>query len=656
MDKNMTSVPISSEARLSGHSRTLPFDLFEHGQYVLDLVSLVDSHTRQMSESAQKIGEKNVRSMGAMLATMATPEFGKKYLQYLLDFSQRSILFLDALRQRSIDFIAHEQGTSSSVLVFEHEVIIDGCHMQRPVNYSLVRIIPPAGTLQREDGRPYIIIDPRAGHRSGIGGFKQESEVGCAINAGHPVYFVTFSRLPEPEQTLADVCAAEAEFVREAQRRHPKSPKPIIVGNKLARGQANLDERTHVVLRAIQSPVIIFASHGDNITPPPQAVGCIADNYNNVEEIKARGQRILYTLHDSVGHLGIFVSSKIAKKQHQAIVSTLKAIEVLAPGLYEMTITEELGEGVDKKFSVAFEERQIDQMLEQAGGWDDNKSFATVARFSELSAELYDLMVRPLLKPLVNRYTAEALAASNPLRVKRYLLGEHNLWLAGLPMFADSVRKQRCPVEATNPFRQLKRLGADMITQWWDGVRDLQDFWIEFTFHWLYSSPAAKALGDRHYRRISEAPPEDLRVLGHVQDALDRVEDGGFAEGVVRMLLFLARSRKGVRRSRLERANQILETTEPFASMKPKHRTRLIHRESLIVAFEPGAAMESLPKLIRIPEERVRALEICWKIAGPREEMSEETVATIERLGKILEMTPKSIAKAEAMSKAEATP
>jgi pimeloyl-ACP methyl ester carboxylesterase len=120
---------------------------------------------------------------------------------------------------------------SSSVLVFEHEVIIDGRYMQRPVNYSLVRIIPSAGTLQREDGRPYIIIDPRAGHGSGIGGFKQESEVGCAINAGHPVYFVIFSRLPEPEQTLADVCAAEAEFIREVQRRHPKSPKPIIVGN-----------------------------------------------------------------------------------------------------------------------------------------------------------------------------------------------------------------------------------------------------------------------------------------------------------------------------------------------------------------------------------------------------------------------------------------
>ena len=76
-----------------------------------------------------------------------------------------------------------------------------------------------------------MIIDPRAGHGAGIGGFKEDSQVGVALHDGHPVYFVAFRPHPEPGQTLADVMRAEAEFVKEIGRRHPKSPKPIIVGN-----------------------------------------------------------------------------------------------------------------------------------------------------------------------------------------------------------------------------------------------------------------------------------------------------------------------------------------------------------------------------------------------------------------------------------------
>jgi hypothetical protein len=66
--------------------------------------------------------------------------------------------------------------------------------------------------------------------------------------------------------------------------------------------------------------------------------------------------------------------------------------------------------------------------------------------------------------------------------------------------------------------------------------------------------------------------------------------------------------------------------------MKPKHRTRMIHKESLIVGYEPEAAMAALPKLLRTDEERGRALELCEQIAGPREEMSRETIDMMNRL------------------------
>ena len=88
-----------------------------------------------------------------------------------------------------------------------------------------------AGVQTFDWKRPYLIIDPRAGHGAGIGGFKSDSQVGVALHDGHPVYFLVFRPHPEPGQTLADVMRAEAEFVREIGRRHPQAPKPIIVGN-----------------------------------------------------------------------------------------------------------------------------------------------------------------------------------------------------------------------------------------------------------------------------------------------------------------------------------------------------------------------------------------------------------------------------------------
>ena len=110
-------------------------------------------------------------------------------------------------------------------------MIADARTFERPANYALVRITPPDGVETDPERRPFVIIDPRAGHGPGIGGFKQDSQVGVALKAGHPVYFVIFFPEPVPGQTLADVSRAEAEFLRIVGERHPKTRKPVVVGN-----------------------------------------------------------------------------------------------------------------------------------------------------------------------------------------------------------------------------------------------------------------------------------------------------------------------------------------------------------------------------------------------------------------------------------------
>ena len=156
---------------------------------------------------------------------------GPSGARYGVDFAQRSILFWDTLRQRGNNFVEHERQGLPPVLHFDYEMVMDGRTFERPVNYALLRIVPPQGVTVDAKRRPYVIIDPRGGHGPGIGGFKDDSQVGVALHEGHPVYFVIFFREPEPGQTLLDVCDAERQFVHRVRELHPDAPKPAIVGN-----------------------------------------------------------------------------------------------------------------------------------------------------------------------------------------------------------------------------------------------------------------------------------------------------------------------------------------------------------------------------------------------------------------------------------------
>ena len=328
-----------------------------------------------------------------------------------------------------------------------------------------MRVIPPPGVELDPTRRPFVIVDPRAGHGPGIGGFKADSEIGVAFKAGHPCYFVGFLPDPMPGQTIEDIARAEAVFLEKVIALHPEADgKPCVIGNcqagwavmmlaavrpelfgpiiiagsplsywagvrgknpmrysggllggswltaltsdlghgkfdgawlvqnfenqnpantlwtkqynlyskidteaprylgferwwgghvnlnaeeiqfivdelfignNLAAGRIQTSDGTAIDLRNIRSPIVVFCSKGDNVTPPQQALGWILDLYESVDEIRSYGQTIVYTIHETVGHLGIFVSGGVAKKEHGEFSSNIDLIDTLPPGLYE---------------------------------------------------------------------------------------------------------------------------------------------------------------------------------------------------------------------------------------------------------------------------------------------------------------------------------
>jgi pimeloyl-ACP methyl ester carboxylesterase len=735
-----------------------------------DTLSRVMDQARAMGEVAARqaatLAPKPPKAPEAAMALFARTPLGlmQDAMAYAVDATQRSILFWDAMRRAGNAFVEHEKEGCPPVLVFDWEMVVDGRELPRPCNYALVRITPPPGAKPLDPKmRPFVIIDPRAGHGAGIGGFKSDSQVGVALRRGHPVYFVIFFKDPEPGQTILDITEAEAVFLRRIHELHPEAQKPVVIGNcqggwavmmlgasepeltgplvlngaplsywagekgrnpmrytgglagggwpatlladlgngkfdganlvmnfeslspantwfrkyfnlyekadseaerfleferwwggyylmnreeigwivenlfigdRFARGEIRAGKGASFNMRAIKSPIVVFASAGDNITPPGQALRWIADVYRHEAEIKALGQTIVYLVHDDIGHLGIFVSGKVAMKEHTEIANTLELIESMAPGLYEMRITGAEGTGLNTGFQVELVSRTIAD-VRAISGEAENEAFPQVARISAVNQTLYDTFVGPVVRQATTEATAETRRQLHPMRARRYMVSDLNPFMAPFAAAAERVRADRTPAAADNPFLAMERAWADGVEAAIDTWRDWRDAAQEFAFHGVYGTLAAYGVTPE----AVEEPPEASAALSDIPDvqaALSRISQGGYAEAVVRMMILLAKARGGVRRNRLARSQAMLTGEPPFAEMTSAARQALIREQTVVVEMAPEEALAALPLLLATSEERKRALDAVLAVAGPEEELGDRAGAMLMRLRGVL--------------------
>ena len=740
--------------------------------------SVASVFERRMRTASQAYASR-IREARNAYANVTTPAANlnpqhafQQWFEYGVDFAQRSVLFFDTLRMRGNNWIAHEEAGKPPVLAYKYEVLADGRTLERPVNHSLVRILPPRGIEVDNRLRPYIIIDPRAGHGPGIGGFKEDSEVGVALSAGHPVYFVIFYPDPEPGQTLADVTDAEAEFVRIVAERHPDSSKPVLVGNcqggwavmmlaaarpdiagalvingapmsywagndgdnplryagglaggtwlsllasdlgggkfdgahlvrnfenlnpantlwdkyhqlfddvdeeaprfleferwwggfylmneeeirwivnnlfignKLSQGEARLGPGRYFDLKAIKQPIIVFASMGDNITPPQQAFNWISDIYSSTEEIKANGQTIVGLIHEDIGHLGIFVSGKVAKKEHTQIISVLKYIQELPPGLYGMEIHEIVGADGNVAYDVTLHERKLED-LKRLQKYDrvDEKPFEAVAALSELTERAYELLVRPAVREATPEWLAKLLREWHPLRVQRWAFSDRNLLLAGLPYAADLARAYRRPRSPDNAGRRAELLLSECVSASLDLYRDIRDAISEAAFFEVYGNMMSLQMADQR-AVIRKQTRFDARALPAVRQVLDEIDQGGLPEAIVRTGLLLVKAGGGKRRlAQMEHTRELLAPAGVLRHIDDDQFRRLLHEQTLVVEFEPVQAKRSLPRLVRTAGDRQKLNAIFDALDDDASGLDARQRELLEELRK---MVPKSSAK-----------
>jgi hypothetical protein len=230
---------------------------------------------------------------------------------------------------------------------------------------------------------------------------------------------------------------------------------------------------------------VIFASYGDNITPPHQALAWLKPVYETTAALKEAGQRIVYLINPHVGHLGIFVSASVARLEHRAILESLGDIENLAPGVYEMKISNPSGDPDCRKpqYSVSFEERRVEDLTFDY----PRRAFERVRQVSDFNETLYRTFVSPWVRAAVTPWSAAMLKWLHPMRTSRYLLSEKFApWMYVIAALAEQVRKNRLAVPDDSALRAAERIFAGRVTKTIEAVRQSRDKAEEETFRRLY--------------------------------------------------------------------------------------------------------------------------------------------------------------------------
>jgi hypothetical protein len=714
--------------------------------------------------------------MGAVWGTPPSGGLAQDAWSYWRDACQRGVLFWDVMRQRGDNYVANIAKTAPNVLKFEFTLVADGRKLPRPVNYALVRITPPAGVEIDPRKRPFVVVDPRAGHGPGIGGFKAESEIGVALKTGHPCYFIGFLPEPMPGQTIEDIMNAEATFLERVIELHTEAEgKPAVigncqagwavmmlaaarpelfgpiliagaplsywagvrgknpmrysggllggswltalfgdlgngkfdgawlvrnfenlnpantwwtkqyslyskvdseaprylgfedwwgghvllnaeeiqfivdelfVGNKLATAEIVTTAGTRLDLRDIRSPIIVFCSKGDNITPPQQALGWILDLYDSLDDIRAHGQTIVYSVHESIGHLGIFVSGSVAKKEHDEFASNIDLIDVLPPGLYEAVMTpkdpnDPTADLIAGDYLVRFEGRDLDA-IRAFGGNDlaDERKFATVARVSEINLGLYRTFLQPWIRAFANEASADWLRRLHPLRLQYELFSENNPFTRALLPLAEQVREHREPAERENLLLQAQAEISKQIEKILESYGELRDRAGEELFHAIYGSPLLQALvglkaSDASPRRHPGTDAEHVAaVADHIADFKARIAEGGPREAAIRALLYIRLAEGAADERGLALLRRIRD--EHGGGLTLGEFKQLVREQFFMLLLDEERALGAIPSMLASDRDgaarAARDLQRMTEVVGLKTKAAKARLAEVEAI------------------------
>ncbi len=425
--------------------------------------------------------------------------------------------------------------------------------------------------------------------------------------------------------------------------------KNLFVGNRLEKGHIELDKGKSIDLKNLEDPVVVFASGGDNITPPQQALNWIAKVYGSVDEIRRHNQVIVYRLHENIGHLGIFVSGSVAKKEHKEIIENIDRLDFLPPGLYEMiieekdrVIAEEDHELHLPDYYVHYEARDISDILAMDDGLADEEEFKPVAVVSELNNKIYLHTLAPWMRFFTTEQSAEMLKQLHPMRVSRYIFSDQNSFMLPFAPVAKWVRENRKPVSKDNPFVTVQECLSNSVIAFLNGYRDLRDATHEFIFKSIYGNSLTKALlcakmieesitGEEKTDREAEIRADTVRWMS-------LMEKGGVEEGIVRVVQAMIAADKVWDEREFDLSRELVKKDPRFQGMSAKKLKQMVREQARILQTDEELALHALPRLLTKPEDRLEAYQLAEAFAHSDNDFAPEEKELLAKLKVILDL------------------
>jgi tellurite resistance protein len=324
-------------------------------------------------------------------------------------------------------------------------------------------------------------------------------------------------------------------------------------------------------------------------------------------------------VHQKVGHLGIFVSGSVARKEHRQILGNLGWLEYLQPGLYEMVIDEPPSNPKQEDWRVRFVERDMKDIFKPEDSFADNHAFEKVYKVSRLNDAMYSLFLRPWIRLTMNEPQADMIGRLHPLRMQRYLISDMNPLLEPVKMLAEQVKINRYPAAENNPFAAMEEICSKTLEFNFNLFRDFRDRTHEYLFKSFYDNPfttsifgdnkpgsevavqvAEKNDGDRETEKIR------LRILA---------EKGGFIEACIRVMAAVAGRDKIIDVREFQVVEQIIQSNKKLKILTPGEFKVIALEQSNILAVVPQQAIRALRHMPLSQQERSELIRIAEMVA-----------------------------------------
>jgi len=289
-------------------------------------------------------------------------------------------------------------------------------------------------------------------------------------------------------------------------------------------------------------------------------------------------------------------------------------------------------------YNVRFEERDISDILTLDDGQEDEADFPAVAAVSEMNDRLYQAFVGPWVRMSVTEPFARLMRQLHPLRVTRYAFSDRNPFLLPLKTLVPIVKENRRPVPDDNLFLTMEKSFSVGMETMLNCYRDIRDDTQEFLFKCIYRNPWMKVL-------FSGAQTEEIRQPAAVAKKregesdpserkrwLSAMEKGGFAQGIIRIMVAMAGADHIIDRREFVVSEKIVKANDKLRKLKPSDFRQMVKEQSRILETDKERALASLPKLLPSNDERIEAFEIARNIADADFIMAEEEAVLLEKI------------------------